>query len=195
MSFLASDAFQKLWVEINRRAHKQLVKVLTGKGGKLVQTKNGQVVVNLAPALARIEQRLHDRGIDIFDKIPPSAIPSNFVILDSKQLKQGQRGVRLLKTLAIALPLLVLALLAAAIALSERRRRTLLQASLGIAASMAVLGVLLTIGRSIYLDQIVRAEPAARRRLGVLRRPRPLPPPRSADRGRESRWSWRRWPT
>ena len=155
MSFLASDAFQKLWVEINRRAHKQLVKVLTGKGGKLVQTKNGQVVVNLAPALARVEQRLHDRGIDIFDKIPPSAIPSNFVILDSKQLKQGQRGVRLLKTLAIALPLLVLALLAAAIAISERRRRTLLQASLGIAASMAVLGVLLIIGRSIYLDQIV----------------------------------------
>ena len=92
MSFLASDAFQKLWVEINRRAHKQLVKVLTGKGGKLVQTKNGQVVVNLAPALARIEQRLHDRGIDIFDKIPPSAIPSNFVILDSKQLSRDSGG-------------------------------------------------------------------------------------------------------
>lgn len=50
MSFLASDAFQKLWVEINRRAHKQLVKVLTGKGGKVVQTKNGQVeVIGRAP--------------------------------------------------------------------------------------------------------------------------------------------------
>jgi hypothetical protein len=154
MSFLASDAFQRLWVQLNRRAHTQLVKVLTGKGGKLVETKNGQVVINLAPALARIEQRLHDRGIDIFDKVPPSAIPTNFVILDSKQLKQGQRGVRLLKTLAIALPLLVLALIAAAIALSQRRRRTLLQAALGIAASMAVLGALLTIGRSIYLDQV-----------------------------------------
>ena len=152
--FLASDSFQKLWVEVNTRAHKQLVKVLTGKGGKVVQTKNGQVVVNLAPMLARVEQRLHDRGIDIFDKIPPTAIPSNFVLLDSKQLEQGQRGVRLLKTLAIALPLIVLALIAAAIGLSERRRRTLLQASLGIAASMAVLGALLTIGRSIYLDQI-----------------------------------------
>jgi hypothetical protein len=154
MSFLASDTFQKLWVELNRRAHRQLVKVLTGKGGRVVQTKNGQVVVNLAPALARVEQRLHDRGIDIFDKIPPEAIRSSFVILDSKQLKQGQRGVRLLKTLAIALPLLVLALFAAAIALSQRRRRTLLQAALGLAASMAVLGALLTIGRSIYLDQI-----------------------------------------
>lgn len=154
-SFLASDQFQRLWVELNTRAHKQLVKVLTGKGGRLVQTKNGKVVIDLAPALARVKQRLHERGITVFDRIPAGVIRSNFVILDSKQLEQGQRGVRLLKALAIALPLIVLALLAAAIGLSERRRRTLLQASLGIAASMAVLGVLLTIGRSIYLDQIV----------------------------------------
>jgi hypothetical protein len=62
--------------------------------------------------------------------------------------------VRLLKAVAIGLPLLVLALIVAAIALSERRRRTLLQASLGIAASMAVLGILLTIGRSVYLDLV-----------------------------------------
>jgi hypothetical protein len=101
-----------------------------------------------------VKERLRNRGIAIFDRIPPTAIPSSFVILDSKQLENGQRGVRLLKALAIALPLLVLALIAAAIALSARRRRTLLQASLGIAASMAVLGGLLTIGRSIYLDQI-----------------------------------------
>src|SRR4029078_1758365 len=132
-----------------------LVKVLTGKGGKLVETKNGQVVVNLAPMLAGVEQRLHARGIYIFDRSPPGAIKSNFVILDSKQLENGQSGVRLLKALAIALPLLVLVFIAAAVGLSERRRRTLLQASLGIAASMAVLGALLTIGRSIYLDQIV----------------------------------------
>jgi len=152
--FLASDAFQRLWIELNRRAHRQLVKVLTGNGGRLVQTKNGKVVIDLAPALARVQQRLHDRGIEIFDRIPASTIRTNFVILDSEQLEQGQRGVRLLKALAIALPLIVLALFAAAIALSQRRRRTLLQAALGLAASMAVLGALLTIGRSVYLDQI-----------------------------------------
>jgi len=104
--------------------------------------------------LDRVEKRLHDRGITLFDRIPPGTIPTNFVILDSKQLKQAQGGVKLLKALAIALPLLVLALLAVAIGISGRRRRTLLQASLGIAASMAVLAILLTIGRSIYLDQL-----------------------------------------
>jgi hypothetical protein len=155
IGFLASDAFQKLWVRVNTRAHKQLVKVLTGKGGKLVQTKNGEVVVDLAPVLARVEQRLDKRGITIFDRVPATSIRSSFVILDSEGLQKAQRGVRLLKALAIGLPLIVLALIAAAIGLSERRRRTLMQAALGIAASMAVLGALLTIGRSIYLDQIV----------------------------------------
>jgi class 3 adenylate cyclase len=155
LRFVASDAFQRLWVRLNTRAHKELVKVLTGNGGKLVQTKNGQVVVDLAPVLARVEQRLHDRGINLFDRVQPNTIKSSFIILDSKNLEKVQRGVRLLKALAIALPLLVLALIATAIGLSERRRRTLLQASIGIAASKAVLGALLTIGRSIYLDQIV----------------------------------------
>jgi hypothetical protein len=153
MQFLASDAFQRLWVELNRRAHKQLVKVLTGQG-TVVQTANGQVQINLAPVLARVETRLHNRGINVFDRIPPESIKTNFVILNSEQLQKAQRGVRLLKTLAIALPLLVLALFAAAIALLERRRRTLLQAGLGLAASMAVLGILLTVGRSIYLDYV-----------------------------------------
>lgn len=151
--FLASPAFQKLWVELNKRAHNQLVKLLTGKG-HVVQTANGKVVIDLAPVLARVKQRLHDRGVSIFDSVPQGSIPSSFVLLDSKQLKQAQGGVRLLKALAIVLPLLVLALIAAAIGLSQRRRRTLLQASLGIAASMAVLGILLTVGRSVYLDVV-----------------------------------------
>jgi hypothetical protein len=153
LTFLASDAFQRLWVELNRRAHEQLVKVLTGQG-KVVQTANGRVEINLAPVLARVETRLHNRGIDVFDHIPPESIKTNFVILNSEQLQKAQRGVRLLKTLSIALPLIVLALFAAAIALSERRRRTLIQAGLGLAASMAVLGILLTIGRSVYLNYV-----------------------------------------
>jgi len=153
LRFLQSDAFQRLWVELNRRAHEQLVKVLTGKG-KVVQTANGKVQIDLAPVLARVETRLNDRGIKLFTRIPPESIKTNFVILNSEQLQKVQRGVRLLKTLAIALPLLVLALFAAAIALSGRRRRTLLQAGLGLAASMAVLGILLTIGRSVYLNYV-----------------------------------------
>ena len=152
-SFLASPAFQKIWVAVNTRAHEQLVKILTGQG-HYVQTAHGQVAIDLAPVLARIKQRLDARGVTVFDRVPTTTVKSNFVLISSKQLDNAQKGVRLLKAAAIALPLLVLALFAATIAISPQRRRTLLQASLGLAFAMAVLGIGLTIGRSIYLSKV-----------------------------------------
>ena len=151
--FLASDAFQKIWVEVNRRAHKQLNKILTGQG-HYVQTAHGDVVVDLAPVLARLKERLDARGITLFDRVPTESVKSSFVLISSKNLDKAQKGVRLLKAVAIGLPLLVLALYAIAIAISRRRRRTLLQASLGLVAGMALLGIGLAIGRSIYLDYV-----------------------------------------
>jgi hypothetical protein len=151
--FLASDAFQKLWVQVNRRAHEQLNKILTGQG-HYVQTAHGEVAIDLAPVLAKIKQRLDARGVTVFDRVPTDSVNSSFVLVSSKQLDNAQKGVRLLKAVAIGLPLLVLALYAIAIGISRRRRRTLLQASLGLVAGMALLGVGLTIGRSIYLDQV-----------------------------------------
>lgn len=151
--FLATDAFQKIWVEVNRRAHKQLNKILTGQG-HYVQTAHGEVVVDLAPVLARLKDRLDARGITVFDRVPTDSVNSRFVLISSKNLDNAQKGVRLLKALAIALPILVLALYAIAIGISRRRRRTLLQASLGFIAGMALLGIGLTIGRSIYLDYV-----------------------------------------
>ena len=76
-------------------------------------------MVDLAPALAVVKQRLHDRGVTVFDSVPQGLIPSSFVLVDSKQLENVQGGVKLLKAVAIGLPLLVLALIAAAIGLSE----------------------------------------------------------------------------
>jgi hypothetical protein len=151
--FLDTDAFEKIWVEVNKRAHKQLNKILTGQG-HYVQTAHGDVVVDLAPVLATLKERLDARGITVFDRVPTDSVNSRFVLISSKQLDNAQKGVRLLKAAAIVLPLLVLALYAIAIGISRRRRRTLLQSSLALVAGMALLGIGLTIGRSIYLDYV-----------------------------------------
>src|SRR6266487_5369244 len=151
--FLASPRFETLWVNVNRRASKRLVHVLTGEG-KGLDTKGGKVVIDLSPIFAKVKQELAKRGVTNFKRVPASAVGTSFTLIQSKQLENAQQGVKLLKGAAIALPLIVLALLAAAIGLSRRRRRTLLQASLGIAFSMAVLGIGLTVGRSIYLSYV-----------------------------------------
>src|SRR2546429_115007 len=83
-SFLASPAFQKIWVAVNTRAHEQLVKILTGQG-HYVQTAHGQVAIDLAPVLARIKQRLDARGVTVFDRVPTTTVKSNFVLISSKQ--------------------------------------------------------------------------------------------------------------
>lgn len=147
-----SETFQALWVQENRFAHGQLVRVLTGDDQGVVQSQNGQVVLELAPTVEAVKERLAARGVTVFDRVDPASIQSSFVLLDSDGLEQSQNGVKLLKALAIVLPVLFAVLLAAAIALSTGRRRTVLQAGLGVALAMVALGALLTIGRSIYLD-------------------------------------------
>jgi hypothetical protein len=151
--FLASPRFEALWVNLQRRAHTRLVHVLTGEG-KGLDTKGGKVVVDLGPIIAQVKQELAKRGVPNFNRVPATAVGTSFTLIESKNLEKAQQGVKLLKGAAIALPLIVLALLAAAIGLSRRRRRTLLQASLGIAFAMAVLGIGLTAGRSIYLSYV-----------------------------------------
>jgi hypothetical protein len=152
LRFLESNQFQSLWENVQRRAHSRLVKVLTGQGK--VKTTNGKVVLDLTPIIEKVKEKLAARGITLPKRFSPGAAGTTIELIDSKNLQKAQQGVKLLKTVAIALPLIVLALLAAAIGLSRRRRRTLLQASLGIAFSMIVLGALLTVGREIYLHYI-----------------------------------------
>lgn len=152
LRFLESDQFQSLWENVQRRAHSRLVKVLTGEGK--VKTKDGKVVLDLTPIIEKVKEKVAARGITLPKRFSPGAVGTTIELVDSKNLEKAQSGVKLLKTAAIALPLIVLALLAAAIGLSRRRRRTLLQASLGIAFSMIVLGALLTVGREIYLHYV-----------------------------------------
>jgi hypothetical protein len=83
-------------------------------------------------------------------------LPEDFAqvtIMQSDQLVTAQRTVQLLDALVIALPILTLLLLIAAIWVSPRRRRTILQIGLGLAISMLV--VLLLI--KIIQNQVISA--------------------------------------
>ena len=137
----------------NRRAHARLVKALTGEGH--LDTQNGNVVLDLGPVLADVKRELDDRGINLFDRVPPEAIPTTFVLVKSNSLDSAQRGVRALKALSIVLPIFAALCFAGVIAVSRNRRRTVLQAGLVVTAGVALLGAALTIGRSYYLDTVV----------------------------------------
>jgi len=142
----------KLWVQVNTVAHQALVKVLSGEGNGAISTQNGQIVLNLGPFIAVVKQDLVDHGFSLASNIPP--ISPTVALFQAEDLGKAQAGYRLIKTLKIVLPILALVLLAAGVWVARGRRRALIGAALGLAASMLVLAIGLIIARSIYLSSV-----------------------------------------
>jgi hypothetical protein len=131
---------QTLWQNANKRAHAAVVKVLEGKSlGKNgnISTVNGEVTLDLRPAIKRLATRL---GVE--DKLKANADPNagQIVILKTSQLKAAQTAVKILNALSSLLLIAVLALFALAIYLAQGRRRLLLGAT---GASLAFVGLVI----------------------------------------------------
>jgi hypothetical protein len=149
-----SDQFATLWKEANRRAHARIVALLDGKGGKLLQTKNGDVTIDLGPIIDKVNGALESHGIHAFSNAASSSSDRQVVILQSVWLKRSQNITNLLQKLAIVLPILMLVCFGAAEWLSPNRRRTLLRSALGLALAMALLLIAFNGGRHFYLSAL-----------------------------------------
>jgi len=149
---VASPAMATVWVQANRTAHAGLVRVLSGQGGGTLDVQNGKVVLSLAPFITQVKQQLTARGLTFANNIP--AVSATFPLFEAPNLQKAQQGYRLITTLKWVLPLLSLALLAGGVWAARSRRRGLIGAALGLAASMLVLAVALAIARAIYLNSV-----------------------------------------
>ena len=149
-SFLASDEFATLWVEVNTIAHEQVVKLLEGNQGGIVSAQEEQITLNLAPIVAAIKQRLVDRGFGLANNIPE--VDRTFVLAQSDAITRAQGLYRSLNTLGLWLPVISLLFFVAGVVLARDRRRALVKGASGIAAAMVVLGVALTLTRIYYVE-------------------------------------------
>jgi hypothetical protein len=188
-TFLASDTFQRLWVEINRRAHTRVVAVLEGDTGNL-QIENGKVDLNLIPVLNTILAEIGKASPEIFgrtvdlpavsvDDIPEDAVskvenalgvdlPDNFgqfTVFEAERLEAIQDAVELFDRLVVVAVVLAFLLIALTLWVSPSRRRTLLQLAVGIA-----LGVVLIrrIGLRAEDEVVDLAKPENREAVGVV---------------------------
>jgi hypothetical protein len=151
-SVVSSQAFATAWVQVNTVAHQALVKVLSGQGGGAVSTSNGQIVLNMGPLIAVAKQDLVAHGFKLASSIPP--VSPTLALFQAKDLGKAQALYRLVKAQRLALPILSLLFLAAGVYVARGRRRALVGAGLGVAASMLVLAIGLLIARSIYLSSV-----------------------------------------
>ena len=151
-SVVSSQAFATAWVQVNTVAHQALVQVLSGQGGGAISTSNGQIVLNLGPLIAVAKQDLVAHGFKLASNIPP--VTPTLALFQAKDLGKAQSFYRLIKAGKIVLPILALILIAAGVYVARGRRRALVGAGLGLAASMLVLAIGLLIARSIYLSSV-----------------------------------------
>lgn len=152
---VSSQQFQDLWVAANRYAHGQLVSVLRGNSDT-VRTSNGQVVLDLVPLLNEALKQIQPfvssvvgRNVNLPDikgnELPSAAckriadaldrpIPATcgqVPLFPAAQLHQAQRGVRGFDRAVLALLIITPLLFLISMWLSRRRRRTLLQLTIG----------------------------------------------------------------
>ncbi len=153
--FVRSDAFQKLWVEINRLAHQQVTYLLTGHqpaNSAVVIDSSGRVDLDISQVVQNVKDRLTAAGLAVAAKVP--TVGTTIEIANVHGITKARKAVRLLNALANWLPWVGLVLVAGGIAAARRRRRALITTALAFGGGMIVLGIGLLIGRNIYLDKI-----------------------------------------
>ncbi|HEY6312776.1 MAG TPA: hypothetical protein VIY52_18505 [Streptosporangiaceae bacterium] len=153
-SVITSHPMAVAWIQANTLAHQSLVSVLSGQNSSnaAISLRNGQIVLNLGPLIDVVKQDLTQRGFALAKNIPP--VTPTLALFQAKNLGQAQTLYRLVKAGKIVLPIFVLVILAGGVFAARNRRRALIGAGLGLAASMLVLAIVLLIARSIYLSSV-----------------------------------------
>ena len=153
-SLVAGPAFSPVWTELNRTVHTSVVRALTsGKGNK--------VTVDLAPVVNSAKQRLDDHGMTVASKIPE--MHTRVTLLESDAVGLARTDLHLVRPAGAWLPVTTLLLAAGGVLLATRRRRALMTAALALAGGALLLGIGLTVFRSLYLDRLpeIIPQPAA----------------------------------
>jgi hypothetical protein len=149
-TLVRSPQFAQLWDQVNRVAHQQVVGLLEGRSTGVVTTRDDAIVLNLAPVIAAVRDRLVAQGFGLASSIP--TVDTSFVLVQTQGLTKAQAMFALLNTLGTWLPFLALALLVAGVLVARDRRRVLVRTGLALAVAMIALGIGLALTRLWYLD-------------------------------------------
>jgi hypothetical protein len=143
---LRSDQFRGLWRSVVVRAHEQFVALIEDDSRE-------PVLLNLRPAVERVDQRLEQRGIDLIDDATLDEV-SEVVALRRAQIDDLRETVDLVNRLVVVLPIVAGVLIAAAVALAPDRRRMLARSGVGIVIAMVVTGLALRIARRVITERV-----------------------------------------
>lgn len=144
--FVDSDDFRQVWVEVNKEAHPQVLAMLRGEQGGGVSIQGDAIVLDLGVVAADVKQRMIAEGVPLADQIPE--VDASVQLLSRDAVKQLVPAFDLLEKMSVALPIAVIVLLIAGVALSARRGRTLIVGGVGLVVVMLLLVLFQALARS-----------------------------------------------
>jgi hypothetical protein len=142
---------QELWRTANQITHAQFVRLIENKGSVVKLPGGGAVVLDLRPMLGEVAAKVGAPS-SIVNKIPPKV--AQLRIVTSKQLNTMQNAVNLLRSLALILPLLVVALFALSVYLARGRRRNTL---IAVGTAFIGAGLFVIVARGIIGHKVVNS--------------------------------------
>lgn len=177
-TFVASDTFAELWKTAVSTAHREVVRVLEGNT-PLLEESEDHIVINLLPVINSVLAQIGEQSPDILgrsvdlptitvDDVPDAAREAigdalgvtlddnfgTFTVYDDGALSSAQEAVGLADKLVWVLVVLAPLAILATLGISPRRRRTLLQLTVGLALSMVLLRRLVFLFQKDLLDYV-----------------------------------------
>jgi len=150
---ITSSQFQAVWDKILELAHSNAVGIIRGDKAITISS-NGEVVLDVGELATNVKDRLVDAGLTFLEKVPIPQSSKTIVLFTSSQLGMVKTSVEILDTLNWLLPLLALIFFAAAVLVSEDRRRYLMISSAALAIAMALSLMILNLAKGELLGQV-----------------------------------------
>ncbi len=147
---ISSPQFIQVWDQLNRTAHTEVVRLLSGDSTGALTAQGDTVSLSLGPIIEKVKAALVANGFTLANSIPP--IDRSFVLMQSSSVTHAQTAFSFLNGIGIWLPIIAILLLVGGILLARDKRAALFRSGLGLAASMILLGVALAIGRTWYVN-------------------------------------------
>ena len=145
---VSSDAFAAVWERALRTAHEQLIATMQGDTGALVTIgDDGVLGLQIGPIVQQVRATLQEQGVGLASLIPD--IDATIVIVQSDALPAAKIAYAATVGSSIALPIVVLVLLAVGVLAARRRSAGFVGAGIGLAISMGVVAAGLAISASL----------------------------------------------
>ena len=152
--FIASDAFQKVWVTLAGATQKSVVAILQGGNEGPVQMQGDQVVLDISDLLTAVQSQLVAQGVSLADKVTIPASDRQIVLFEAPVVAQLQFVYSLTSPILQWFPLLMAILFGLAITLARRRPRMVLAVGIALVVTGGLTTWALGVGKTFFVDQL-----------------------------------------